>query len=184
MPRHKTADRIAACIFLALTAVFIWQALANPAFQDWRFARHHNSWSWYIRPLLLIPIMLAAWWRSWGALFAAIFALLTSMAWFPAPAVADARVQQFLADEVAFLRSVWTPDKILYALTVLAFFALLVAAAWRRSWRWLAATLSVAAFAKIAFSLLASGAAAAALILPALAGLACCLAVAWYFNKP
>ena len=54
-------SRIIALIFLALSIAFVEQALTNYAFQDWLFARHHNVLSWYIRPLLLIPIMLAAW---------------------------------------------------------------------------------------------------------------------------
>lgn len=95
-------SRIIALIFLALSIAFVEQALTNYAFQDWLFARHHNVLSWYIRPLLLIPIMLAAWWRSWAGLMAGIFALLTSMVWFPAPAVADANVAHFLADELSF----------------------------------------------------------------------------------
>lgn len=180
---RQTSDRLIALVFLALTVAFLWQALANPAFQDWLFARHHNILSWYIRPLLLIPVMLAAWWRSWGALMAAIFALLTSMGWFPAPAVADDHVRQFLADEVAFLRSGWTWTKTGYTLTVLAFFALLVGAAWRHHWRGIAAILTAAACSKILFSLLGSGVAATAIILPALIGLAICLAVAWRIHK-
>lgn len=82
MPR-----RIIAFVFFALSIVFVEQALLNHAFQDWLFARHHNILSWYVRPLLLVPIMLAAWRRSWAGLMAGVFALLTSMAWFPAPAV-------------------------------------------------------------------------------------------------
>ena len=182
MPR-QTTDRLIALIFLALTAAFLWQALANPAFQDWLFARHHNILSWYIRPLLLIPVMLAAWWRSWGALMAAIFALLTSMGWFPAPAVADDHVRQFLADEVAFLRSGWTWTKTGYTLTVLAFFALLVGAPGIITGAESPPSSPPPPAGKILFSLLGSGVAATAIILPALIGLAICLAVAWRIHK-
>ena len=174
MPRH-----LIALIFLALSALFVAQALTNHAFQDWLFAHHHNILSWYIRPLLLIPIMLAAWRRSWAGLAAGIFALLTSMAWFPAPAVADARVAQFLADEIAFLRGGWTLAKLLYTLVVLAYFALLIAAAWQHSGKGLAAVLT----AKVAFSLMGSGAAASAMIAPALVGLAIGLGVVWRLRK-
>ena len=163
--------RLIALIFLALSTLFIAQALTNHAFQDWLFARHHNILSWYIRPLLLIPIMLAAWRRSWAGLMAGIFALLTSMAWFPAPAVADARV--------AFLRDGWTLAKLLYTLVVLAYFALLIAAAWQHSGKGLAAVLTAAAVAKVAFSLMGSGAAASAMIAPARVGLAVGLGVVW-----
>ena len=174
MPR-----RIIALIFLALSIVFVEQALTNHAFQDWLFARHHNILSWYIRPLLLVPIMLAAWWRSWAGLAAGIFALLTSMAWFPAPAVADANVARFLADEIAFLRGGWTLQTGLYTLAVLAYFTLLISAAWQRSGKGLAAVLAAAALSKVAFSLMGSGASARALIAPALLGLVIGLATVW-----
>ena len=176
-------NRIIALIFLALSIAFVEQALTNYAFQDWLFARHHNVLSWYIRPLLLIPIMLAAWWRSWAGLMAGIFALLTSMAWFPAPAIADANVTRFLADEVAFLRGGWTLAKLLYTLVVLAYFALLIAAAWQHSGKGLAVVLTAAAVAKVAFSLMGSGAAASAMIAPALVGLAIGLGVVWRLRK-
>ena len=165
-------SRIIALIFLALSIAFVEQALTNYAFQNWLFARHHNVLSWYIRPLLLIPIMLAAWWRSWAGLMAGIFALLTSMVWFPAPAVADANVAHFLADEVVFLRGGWTLQTGLYTLAVLAYFALLLGAAWQRSGKGLAAVLAAAAVGKVAFSLMGSGASARTLIAPALLGLA------------
>lgn len=175
MPR-----RIIAFVFLALSIVFVEQALVNHAFQDWLFARHHNILSWYVRPLLLIPIMLAAWRRSWAGLMAGVFALLTSMAWFPAPAVADADVARFLADEIAFLRGGWTLQTGLYTLAVLAYFALLVGMAWQRSGKGLAAVLAAAALGKVAFSLMGSGASARALVAPALLGLAAGLGAVWW----
>ena len=92
-------------------------------------------------------------------------------------------MRQFLADEVAFLRSGWTWTKTGYTLTVSAFFALLVGAAWHHHWRGIAAILTAAACSKILFSLLGSGVAATAIILPALIGLAICLAVAWRIHK-
>ena len=47
MPR-QTTDRLIALAFLALTVAFLWQALANPAFQDWLFAIGHS-------PGIIIP---------------------------------------------------------------------------------------------------------------------------------
>ena len=39
-------NRIIALVFLALSIVFVEQALTNHPFQDWLFARHHNVLSW------------------------------------------------------------------------------------------------------------------------------------------
>ena len=175
MPR-----RIIAFVFLALSIVFVEQALVNHAFQDWLFARHHNVLSWYVRPLLLIPIMLAAWRRSWAGLMAGIFALLTSMAWFPAPLLPMPMWRVFLPMKLLFLRGGWTLQTGLYTLAVLAYFALLVGMAWQRSGKGLAAVLAAAALGKVAFSLMGSGASARALVAPALLGLAAGLGAVWW----
>lgn len=65
-------------------------------FLAWAWARHHNILSWYIRPMFIIPFIYFAYKRSWKGMIVTILALLTSMFWFPAPAVVDPMVSQFL----------------------------------------------------------------------------------------
>lgn len=101
----------------------------------WAWARHHNPLSWYIRPLFLVPFCYFAWRRSGWGLGLTLVGLLTSMAWFPAPAVPDPRAAQFLAHERDYLLGPWTPLKVLFTLTVPAFLVGLGAAFWWRSWR-------------------------------------------------
>ncbi|ASP17693.1 hypothetical protein HMPREF9120_00072 [Neisseria sp. oral taxon 020 str. F0370] len=62
---------------------------------------------------------------------------------------------------------------------MLAYFTLLISAAWQRSGKGLAAVLAAAALSKVAFSLMGSGASARALIAPALLGLVIGLAAVW-----
>lgn len=101
----------------------------------WAWARHHNPLSWYIRPLLLLPFCYFAWRRnSWG-IAATVIALLTSMAWFPAPDMPDPLAVEFLARERDYLLGAWTPLKILFAVSIPAFLLGLAAAFWNRSWR-------------------------------------------------
>ena len=56
---------------------------------SWAWDRHHNILSWYVRPLFLLPFCFFAWRRSWVGTIGTVVALLTSMAWFPAPAEAS-----------------------------------------------------------------------------------------------
>ncbi|MEQ1669843.1 MAG: hypothetical protein ABL893_03200, partial [Hyphomicrobium sp.] len=60
-------------------------------FAEWTWARHHNPWSWYIRPLFLVPYCYFAWRRNLPGMLATILALATSMFWFPAPINPDPR---------------------------------------------------------------------------------------------
>jgi hypothetical protein len=64
-------------------------------FAAWAWARHHNEWSWYIRPLFLIPFCWFAWRRSLVGTGLTLFALATSMFWFPAPRVPSPMALQF-----------------------------------------------------------------------------------------
>ena len=102
----------------------------------WAWQRHHNVLSWYIRPLFLIPYCWFAYRRSLGGMALTLLALVTSMAWFPAPAVADPAVVQMLAAERDYLLGAWTPAKIAAAVVVPLTFVALAAALWRRSLGW------------------------------------------------
>jgi hypothetical protein len=102
----------------------------------WAWERHHNVLSWYIRPLFLLPYCWFAYRRSIAGMALALLALVTSMAWFPAPAVADPAVVQMLAVERDYLLGAWTPAKIAAATVVPLTFVALAVALWRRSLGW------------------------------------------------
>ncbi|WP_386688693.1 hypothetical protein [Lonepinella sp. MS14437] len=69
-------------LFTAST-VFIGLCVTNNAVFDWVFARHQNPLSWYIRPLFIIPLCWFAYRHSLTGIATTVFALLTSMFWFP-----------------------------------------------------------------------------------------------------
>ena len=50
----KTHLMLALCFGL-LTLCFIAAMILNHTFFEWVFERHQNQWSWYIRPLFVIP---------------------------------------------------------------------------------------------------------------------------------
>lgn len=147
------------------------------SFLEWAWARHHNVLSWYIRPLFVIPYVWFAYKRQAWGLVATVVALATSMFWFPAPDSVDPLVEQFLAVELEYLTSPWSVAKVLLTFTVPAFFVLLAAAFWRRSWRWGLAVINAAALGKVLWSVMEGGASGWTVAVPALAGLLVCNAV-------
>lgn len=105
-------------VFFALAGAFIVAMALFPTFFEWAFKRHQNQWSWYLRPLFLIPACYFAYRRSLMGIAATAFFLLTSMFWFPEPESVDENVREFLAMEMDYLRSPWDLGKIVFTLLV------------------------------------------------------------------
>ena len=122
----KKMDLIIGSLFAVATIIFIVLFLTNDMFFNWAFARHHNLLSWYIRPLFIIPMVIFAFKKSLTGIFASIFALFTSMFWFPVPATNSPQVLEFLAFEMDYLKGTWTAPKILISLAVPLFFLCLL----------------------------------------------------------
>jgi TRAP-type C4-dicarboxylate transport system permease small subunit len=66
---------------------------------NWAWARHHNPFSWYIRPLFILPFCYFAYKMSARGMEATVVAVTSSMFWFPAPATPDPAAATFLAVE-------------------------------------------------------------------------------------
>lgn len=152
-------------------------------FFAWAWARHHNVLSWYIRPMFIIPFIFFAYKRSWKGMFFTILALATSMFWFPAPAVADPAIEQFLEAEREYLTGAWTAQKIFLSLTVPLFFFLLGFSFWKRSWWWGVAVINVAALAKVAWSVVEGGESGWAVLVPTVIGMLVCDAAVYFGVK-
>lgn len=180
---NKKMDLIIGTIFAIASVGFIVIFLSNDMFFDWAFARHHNVLSWYIRPLFIIPIVIFAFKKSLAGIFISIFALFTSMFWFPAPETSNEQVLSFLAYEMEYLKGTWTAQKIIMSLAVPLFFILLILAAWKRNWKWLIGVVVGAAVLKIIWSLIFSGSAGMSIIKPAILGLVICIGGIYYFKK-
>lgn len=179
----KKADFILGLFFAVATVVFIVVFLTNDLFFNWAFARHHNVLSWYIRPLFIVPIVIFAFKKSWTGIFASIFALFTSMFWFPEPATSSPQVLSFLAYEMEYLKGTWGVPKILMSLAVPIFFVMLIMAAWKRNWKWLIGVVVGAAILKVLWSVVFSGAAGLSILKPAITGVIICIGGFYYFSK-
>lgn len=130
---------------------------------SWAWARHHNVLSWYVRPLFFLPFCFFAYRRSILGLVATVVALVTSMAWFPAPADPTPAVIEMLRVEQQYLLGEWTIWKIAIALLVPVIFGGLAAALWRRSLGWALVVINGAVLFKIAWTFFFDGAGAGAL---------------------
>ncbi len=179
----KKVDFILGMVFALATIIFIVLFLTNDTFFNWAFERHHNILSWYIRPLFIIPIVIFAFKKSFTGVFASVFALFTSMFWFPVPATKNPQVIEFLAFEMDYLKDTWTVPKIVISLAVPLFFFMLLTAAWKRNWKWLLGVIIGAAVLKFVWSIAFSGEAGMSILKPALLGLVICIGGLAYFIK-
>ena len=174
-------DFVLGMIFAIATVIFILVFLNNDLFFNWSFNRHHNVLSWYIRPLFIIPIVIFAFKKSLTGIFGSIFALFTSMFWFPAPLESSPQVLSFLAYEMEYLKGTWTTPKILMSLSVPIFFIMLIIAAWKKNWKWLLGIVIGAAVLKVVWSVIFSGEAGLSILKPAMLGLIICIGGFYYY---
>jgi hypothetical protein len=133
--------------------------------------------------LFIIPIILFAFKKSLTGIFVSIFALFTSMFWFPAPEISSPQVITFLAYEMEYLKGVWTVPKIIMSLSVPIFFITLIIAAWKRNWKLLIGVVIAAAVLKIVWSVIFSGEAGMSILKPAITGLIICIGGIYYYIK-
>ena len=183
----KKTDAALGMLFASATVALIALLFANDAFFRWAFERHQNLLSWYIRPLFVIPLVFFAFRRSWSGMFASMFALFTSMFWFPPPEEIDPRAEAFLAFEMDYLRGAWTAPKIAASLAVPVFFLMILSAAWKRKWRWLIGAIAGGALLKVFWSVAFGGESGASVVKPALLGLLICVSavglIRWKHRK-
>ena len=170
-------------LFFLLTLLFIGLLIGNVEFQAWAFTRHQNQLSWYIRPILILPIIYFSYRKSLLGIFASIFALFTSMIWFWVPKTTSPLVKEFLAYEQDFLQADWNLKKVLFAFLVISFFLLLIRATWLHSWKLLTLLLIITAFLKMIWSYLDSGSAGLTTVVPAILGLFVCLFFLSFLRK-
>jgi len=169
-----------ALFFLALIILFLVVSMTNQTFFDWVFDRHHNQWSWYIRPIFLIPFCFFAYKRSWSGISITVFCLFTSMFWFSKPEFVSDSVKTFLQFEKNWLYGEWNYKKVMLIITVpISFFALGLAF-WKRSLLMGLGVLVLMASGKIVWSIQNAGESGKSIIVPAVLGLLICIGLIFY----
>lgn len=158
-------------------------------FMTWAWERHHNIWSWYIRPLFLLPFIYFAYKRSLKGIIFTLVALATSMFWFPKPEVVDPKVTEFLKMEEEYLLGDWSFAKVLLSSLVPITMYALAYAFWKHSWKYGVIVINLIALIKMMWSVVAADNGSGwSLVPPALIGLAICngviyLAYRWMKKK-
>lgn len=100
---------------------------------DWAWARHHNEWSWYIRPFIMIGFCVAAWYRHRMAVVVIAVFFPISAVIFPAPDKPKPYVVEFLKAERELLEALTSLELVAFSVLVVIFLWLLALAFWRRS---------------------------------------------------
>lgn len=176
-------DKIIALLFVGLTILFLVIAMTNQTFFDWIFERHQNQWSWFIRPVFLIPFCFFAYKRSWTGVSITIFCIFTSMFWFNKPEYVNDNVKAFLQFEKDWLYSDWNYEKIMLIITVPISFFALGFAFWKRSLIIGLAVIVLMATGKIVWSIQNAGESGKSIIIPAIIGLIICSGLIFYGFK-
>src|SRR5690625_408064 len=168
-------DKFIALVFGLLTLLFLILALINQDFFNWAYERHQNQFSWYLRPLFLIPFCYFSYKRSWAGILGTMFLLLTSMFWFPKPDTVSDQVIQFLQMEKDYLSGEWGFAKILISSLVPVSLTALAVAFWKRSlWVGISVIIFIA-IAKMTWSVMFGGEAGKSIFMPAIVGLVICI---------
>ncbi len=181
--KNQKKDLIIGGIFLMLTIFFIVISMTNKPFFDWVFERHHNQWSWYLRPLFLLPYCYFAYKKSFTGMMVSIFALFTSMFWFPKPEVVNENVINFLAFEKEYLYGEWNLSKQLLTLTIPISFVALGLAFWKRSLIMGIGVVVLMATGKMVWSIQLAGESGKSIVIPAVIGLLICCGLIFYGFK-
>jgi len=177
-------DKIIGFIFAVLTVVFIAFCMLHKPFFDWVFERHHNQWSWYIRPIFLIPFCYFSYKRSWAGISITIFCLFTSMFWFNTPQVVSEPVKEFLQFEKEWLYGEWNFKKIMLIVTVPFSFFALGLSFWKRSLLMGLGVVVLMATGKIIWSIQNAGESGKSILVPAIIGLSiCCVLIYLGFKR-
>ncbi|MBM1108206.1 hypothetical protein JQC67_18785 [Aurantibacter crassamenti] len=181
--KSRNYDLLVGGIFLILTITFIVISMTNEPFFDWVFERHHNQWSRYLRPLFLLPFCYFAYKKSFAGMMVSIFALFTSMFWFPKPEIVSKSVIDFLEFEKEYLYGEWNLSKQLLTLTIPISFIALGLAFWKRSVILGIAVVVLMATGKMVWSIQNAGESGKSILIPAILGLLICCGLIFYGFK-
>ncbi len=173
----KGYDKPIAWAAAFLTVLLIILMITNSRFFEWTFERHQNQWSWYIRPLFILPFCYFSYKHRWSGISVTILGLLTSMFWFNKPDVVTDEVKTFLQFEKDWIQSDWEVSKVILVLTVPVSMTLLALAFWMRSlWMGMAVVVLMAT-GKIIWSVYNAGEAGKSILIPAMVGLFICTGI-------
>lgn len=153
-------------------AIFTSAYLAGTDMGAWVWDRHQNLFSWYSRPLFIIPAAYYAYRRKVWHVLGFMLLLATSLFWFAAPATTDPAIRDYLQWEAdLFLSNESRLPLLALILAVLIFLFLLFYAFWQRNPWFGLLVINVGTVLKIIVSLIFGESAGEAAIMPSLSSL-------------
>lgn len=176
MSKANHIDLIVYCTVLAglmYSGVILFNAYAaDEHLPSWIWDRHQNQFSWYSRPLFLIPACYYAYRQKLWLVIGFMVLLACSLFWFAAPPNVSDRISGYLEWEkqLFFTNESRLPLMVLIVVVVVFLFGLFYAF-WKRN-VWIGLLLiNAGTLAKIAVSVVLGGEAGTAAIVPSLVSL-------------
>ena len=139
---------------------------------EWIWDRHQNQFSWYSRPLFIIPACYYAYRQKLGFIICILVLLGTSLFWFAPPVEVSETISGYLDwEREAFMNPDNRKPLIVLGVAVFIFLFLLFYAFWHRNY-WIGLiVLNIGNLLKIAVSVVFGGDAGMASIVPTLSSL-------------
>jgi hypothetical protein len=162
--------------------IFAAEYLRGTSMGPWVWDRHQNVFSWYSRPLFILPAAYYAYHRKIGYIIGFMLLMATSLFWFAAPIHVPEAVSGYLEWEkqMFFSNENRLPMFGLIA-AVLVFLILLFYAFWQRNAWCGVLVVNFGTLLKIGVSLMFGGDAGWAAVVPSISSLVCINAVAGFF---
>lgn len=125
---------------------------------EWIWYRHQNQFSWYSRPLFIVPACYYAYKQKIGFIICILLLLGTSLFWFAPPIEVSETISGYLDwEREAFLNPNNRKPLVMLVVAVLIFLLLLFYAFWHRNY-WIGLlVLNIGNLLKIAVSILFGG---------------------------
>ncbi len=172
--------RMDAIMYLIVMAALLYSAAilffahsAGEHLGSWIWDRHQNQFSWYSRPLFLIPACYYAYRQNLWMVVGFMILMACSLYWFAAPAIVSEQVRGYLEwEKQLFFTNESRVPLISLTVAVLIFLFGLFYAFWKRN-VWVGLVLiNAGTVAKIIVSVFFGGELGTAAILPSLSSLA------------
>lgn len=183
--RADVAAQLIVAIMLLYSAALLLLALyRGESLGEWIWDRHQNQFSWYSRPLFLIPACYYAYRQRISLVVGFMVLLLCSLFWFAAPAQVPEHISGYLEwERQLFFSNDSVLPLILLVAVVVIFLGGLFYAFWRRS-VWIGLLLiNAGTLLKIVVSMVLGKEAGMAAIVPSLSSIAIINLVAFAILK-
>ena len=173
---HAVVDRIVLMLIGAMlayaAAIFMQAALAGQDMGAWVWERHQNQFSWYSRPLFILPAAYYAYRHKLWHVIGFMALMGTSLFWFAPPDQVPAAISGYLdwEKQMFFVNKNKAP-LVAFIGAVVVFLALFFFAFWQRNLWYGLLLINLGTLLKIAVSLGSGGTAGQAAVVPSLSSL-------------